>query len=60
MERCKGFDNWLECLGCPHLCTKRCPIENENVMEEMKRQIRLLSVNKDDQNINFFGKALEK
>jgi hypothetical protein len=54
MEICKGFENWLECLGCPHLCTKRCPIENENVMEEMKRQKRLLSVIKDTQNIQGF------
>ena len=43
MDICKGFEDWLECLKCPHLCTKTCPIEGENVIEEMKRQIRLLS-----------------
>ena len=44
MELCKGLKNWLECLRCPHLCTKKCPIESENVIEEMKIQLRLLSV----------------
>ncbi len=43
MVPCRGFEDWLECLKCPHLCTKACPIESENVMEEMKRQIRNLS-----------------
>jgi hypothetical protein len=43
MEICKGLENWLECLKCPHLCTKKCPIESENVIEEMKMQLRLLS-----------------
>jgi hypothetical protein len=40
MELCKGFEDWLECLKCPHLCTKDCPLEGENVMEEM---LKLLS-----------------
>jgi len=44
MILCKGLENWLECLECPHLCTKICPIESENVVEEMNRQIRLLSI----------------
>ncbi len=44
MELCKGFEDWLSCLKCPHLCTKKCPIEGENVMEKMKKQLRLLSV----------------
>lgn len=41
MELCKGFENWLECLRCSYLCTKKCPLESENVMEEMKRQKKL-------------------
>jgi hypothetical protein len=57
MERCKGFENWLECMGCPHLCTKKCPIENENVMEEMKRQKYHASVYKKDvRDTDFFEK----
>jgi hypothetical protein len=44
MEHCKGFDDWFECLKCPHLCTKACPLESKNVIEEMKRQIQILSV----------------
>jgi hypothetical protein len=44
MEICKGLENWLECLNCPYLCSKKCPIESENVIEEMKIQLRLLSV----------------
>lgn len=56
MERCKGFENWLECLGCPYLCTKRCPIENENVMEEMKRQKNLFRTNKTAQYIQIYEK----
>jgi len=39
LERCRGLGNWLECLKCPHLCTKACPIEGENVIENMNRQI---------------------
>jgi hypothetical protein len=43
MELCKGFEDWFECLKCPYLCTKTCPIEGENVIEKMKGQIRILS-----------------
>jgi hypothetical protein len=43
MEPCKGFGDWLACARCPLLCTKRCPFEKENVIEEMKRQIQILS-----------------
>lgn len=39
MERCKGLKNWLECLSCPHLCTQHCPLEGEDVIEEMKRHV---------------------
>ncbi len=42
MELCKGLDDWFACLKCPHICTKMCPIENENVVEELKRRIRLM------------------
>lgn len=44
MELCKGFEDWLECLKCPDLCTKKCPLEGENVMEKMRSQMRLLSI----------------
>lgn len=43
MKLCKGFENWFECLKCPYLCTKTCPIEGENVIEQMKGQIRILT-----------------
>jgi hypothetical protein len=43
MELCKGFANWLECPKCPNLCTKKCPLEGENVIEKMKKQLNLLS-----------------
>lgn len=42
MESCKGFGDWLACLKCPIICTKMCPIENENVIEELKQRIRML------------------
>ncbi len=42
MEVCEGFEDWLACSRCPHSCTKMCPIEGENVIEEMKRKIRLI------------------
>ncbi len=44
MEQCKGFDDWLECLKCPKLCTKTCPIEGEDVIEKMQRQLRIHSL----------------
>ncbi len=43
MELCRGFENWLECLGCPYLCTRKCPLESENVIEEMKRHKKLFT-----------------
>jgi hypothetical protein len=57
METCKGFEDWLSCLKCPYLCTKLCPIEREDVMEEFKRRIRLL-----DQKPAYFegSRSLEK
>jgi hypothetical protein len=41
MEPCRGFEDWLECLNCPNLCTVSCPIEGEDVLEKMKRQMRV-------------------
>jgi|GEM_PF-1578528 len=55
MESCKGFKDWLECLNCPYLCTTACPLEGENVVEKMRQQIHILSVNgtaKDNTAIN--------
>ena len=56
MERCKGLEDWFECLRCPHLCTKRCPIESDNVMEEMKKQMYLSSAYKNIRNTKVFEK----
>jgi len=42
MEICKGFGDWLACLKCPNICTKMCPIEKDNVIEELRKRIRLL------------------
>jgi hypothetical protein len=39
MGLCKGVQDWLECLNCPHLCTKSCPIESDNAIEEIKKQL---------------------
>jgi len=47
MKPCRGLKDWLECLKCPYLCTKECPIEGDNVFEEMERQIHILSKSKD-------------
>ncbi len=55
MESCKGFKDWLECLNRPYLCTTAYPLEGENVVEKMSRQIHILSVNgtaKDNTAIN--------
>jgi hypothetical protein len=40
MDSCKGIGNWLECLKCPQLCKKECPLESDNVMEEIGKQMR--------------------
>ena len=56
MDICKGFNDWLECLKCPRLCTKNCPIEGENVIEEMKKQLRLLSVSATGKERKTFSK----
>ncbi len=39
MEICRGFDNWLECLECPDLCTNSCPIEGTDVIEKLDRHL---------------------
>jgi hypothetical protein len=55
MESCKGFKDWLECLNCPYLSTMACPLEGENVIEKMRQQIHISSVNnaaKDNTAIN--------
>jgi hypothetical protein len=49
MEPCRGFKDWLECLNCPNLCTKSCPIEGEDVLEKMKRQMRISSFAETDE-----------
>jgi hypothetical protein len=56
MELCKGFADWLECLQCPHLCTRLCPIESDDVMEEMGKKMRVLSVQAVDGERGCFGK----
>ncbi len=48
MDPCKGFADWLECLQCPNLCTKQCPIENKDVMEEMGKNMRTRPVQSAD------------
>ncbi len=42
MEPCKGLKDWFECLKCPYLCTKTCPIEGEDAIEKLRQKIRLL------------------
>ncbi|MEW6163134.1 MAG: hypothetical protein AB1606_07475 [Nitrospirota bacterium] len=42
MEICKGLEDWLACARCPYLCTRDCPLEGDNVMEELRQKIRLL------------------
>ena len=56
MDPCKGFTDWFECLRCPHLCTKQCPIEGQDVMEEMEKEMRLLSVPGADGERKYYGK----
>jgi hypothetical protein len=48
MELCKGFENWFECLKCPNLCTKKCPLEGENVMEEMQKLLSFSGMTKNE------------
>ena len=47
MDSCKGIGNWLECLNCPQLCKKECPLESDNVMEEIGKQIRNSSLHRE-------------
>lgn len=42
MEICKGFEDWFACLKCPDICTKACPIEKENAIEELRQRMNLL------------------
>jgi hypothetical protein len=57
MEVCEGFEDWLACSRCPHLCTKMCPIEGENVIEEMKRKIRLMQGRSGYKSMSMKGKG---
>ncbi len=56
MDSCKGFTDWFECLRCPHLCTKQCPIEGQDVMEEMEKKMRILSASGADGYRKYYGK----
>jgi len=42
VEICKGFEDWFACLKCPDICTKACPIEKENAVEEFRQRMSLL------------------
>jgi hypothetical protein len=37
---CKGFNDWLYCLRCPHLSTQECPIESEESLSQLSLRIR--------------------
>ena len=54
MECCRGFEDWLECLDRPNLCTKSCPIEGEDVLEKMKRQMRISSFSETNESAKHF------
>jgi len=41
VEICKGFEDWFACLKCPDICTKACPIEKENAVEELRQRMNL-------------------
>ena len=56
MDLCKGFGDWLACVKCPYLCTKNCPFEGEDVMEEMKKQMKLFSVLEEEKDRKSFSK----
>jgi len=45
MDLCEGLKDWLFCAQCPYLCSKQCPIESENVIEELRRIMILLDGN---------------
>ena len=47
MELCRGVKDWFECLKCPHICTKNCPIEGENVIEKMQELLSVSGANED-------------
>ncbi len=55
MDQCKGFADWLECLQCPHICTKKCPIEGEDVMEEMEKKMRFPPFQESNGEGKYFG-----
>lgn len=55
METCKGLGDWLACVRCPNICTKTCPIEGENVVEELKKRIRMLERTAEQSNIYLDG-----
>jgi len=42
VDICQGFEDWFACLKCPDICTKACPIEKENAIEELRQRINLL------------------
>ncbi|MBI4823788.1 MAG: hypothetical protein HY805_06125 [Nitrospirae bacterium] len=41
MQYCEGFRDWLKCLRCVDICTGRCPLEKENLVEGMR--VRMLT-----------------
>lgn len=40
MDSCKGLIDWFNCLRCPYLCTKSCPIESEDAFGRFLSEMR--------------------
>jgi len=40
LDFCKGLNDWFYCLRCPYICTKTCPIENEDAFSQFSIKIK--------------------
>jgi hypothetical protein len=41
-NKCRGLGDWFGCLRCEHICTERCPIERDDVIETLSHQMKLI------------------
>lgn len=45
MGLCEGLNDWFKCIECPFLCTKSCPIENEDAFLQFTTRLRHIEQN---------------
>ncbi|GBE31128.1 hypothetical protein BMS3Bbin05_00025 [bacterium BMS3Bbin05] len=41
-DKCKGVQNWFNCLNCTCLSTYLCPLEGEDAIDRIAARIKMM------------------